>query len=109
LALACQRGRDVTVEREDAQYACDLVDFLTTQFVSEARRRLTVGDNFKEARVEVINELKRSDGIAYRGPLLRAVGCSERVFESVIDTLKSTGVILVKNEGNNRKKVVYVG
>jgi hypothetical protein len=109
LALACQRGKNVTVEKEDAQYACDLVDFLTTQFVSEARRRLTVGDNFKEARVEVINELKRSDGISYWGPLMKAVGCSERVFKSVIDTLVSTGVVLVKNESGGKRKVVYCG
>ena len=109
LALACQRGVDVTVERSHAEYACELVDYLTERFVEEARKRLTVGDNFNEAKLEVIAELKRRDGVVYWGPLMKAVGCSERVFKSVIETLSSTGVVLVKNEKEGRRKVVYCG
>ena len=109
LALACQRGKDVTVERSHAEYACDLIDYLTERFVEEARKRLTVGENFNDAKLEVIAELKRRDGVVYWGPLMKAVGCSERVFKSVIETLSSTGVVMVKNEKEGRRKVVYCG
>lgn len=109
LALACQKGVDVTVNKEHARYACDLVDYLTEKFVDDARRRLTVGDNFTEAKLETVTELKRRDGVMYWGTLLRAVGCSESVFNRVISTLEASGQVAVKSESGGRRKVVYRG
>ena len=109
LALACQRGLDTEVTMADAQYACDLVDHLTEQFVVTARKRLTVGENFTEVKQELITELKRRNGVASWTGLLKAVGCSESVFSKAIKTLESTGQIAIKFESNNRRKVVYRG
>lgn len=109
LALACQKGPNAQVNAEHAAYACDLVDYLTENFVGEARRRLTVGDNFNDVKTELVTELKRREGVSYWGPLLKAVGCSENVFNRVVNTLEASGQVAVKNETGGRRKVVYRG
>lgn len=109
LALACQRGTMTKVTADDAAYACELVEYLTERFVSEARKRLTVGEDYNEARLEAIAELKRRDGVCYWGPLLRAVGCSETLFNKVVRTLETSGNVKVQHSKDGKRKVIYNG
>ena len=98
-----------SVTATDAAYACELVEYLTEKFVSEARKRLTVGEDYNEARLEAIAELKRRNGVCYWGPLLRAVGCSETLFNKVVRTLETSGSVKVQHSKDGKRKVVYNG